>query len=222
MMNIMRITKKPRAALKQESLDRILEAGARRLRTDGIDRAAIVPVMQDAGLTHGAFYSHFASKDELAMAAFSHAITTVRPHWTEAAREPSWGSRLKRLALQYLSPQHRDSLADSCAFAAVASDAARAPVEFRAAYEAELRITLDAICKPFESDDADSAHSDQAIALMALCVGGISLSRAVADPALSTRILKVCQEAAASLADSEDAPSTHDAGKRRAKPGGQK
>lgn len=222
MMNIMRTTKRPRAALKQESLNRILEAGARRLRTDGIDRAAIVPVMQDAGLTHGAFYSHFASKDELAKAAFAHAITTGRPHWVEVEREPSWGSRLKRLALQYLNPQHRDSLADSCAFAAVASDAARASVEFREAYETELRITLDAICKPFASADAEAAHGDQAIALMALCVGGLSLSRAVADRALSERILRVCQETVAALADAADGPHSQEKVRPGAKSGGRK
>ena len=76
MMSIIRNTVKRRVDLKQKSLDRILDAGARRMRTEGLDRAAIVPVMQDAGLTHGAFYSHFSRKDDLAVAAFVHAITT--------------------------------------------------------------------------------------------------------------------------------------------------
>ncbi len=68
MMPIMRKVAGTRAESKQESLDKILDAAARRIREEGLDGAAIVPVMRDAGLTHGAFYSHFSSKDDLANA----------------------------------------------------------------------------------------------------------------------------------------------------------
>src|SRR5262245_44793836 len=70
MMDIMRMGAGTRAENKRESLDRILDAAARRIREEGLDGAAIVPVMRDAGLTHGAFYSHFSSKEDLAIAAF--------------------------------------------------------------------------------------------------------------------------------------------------------
>ena len=204
MTNIMPNSRKRRTDLKQESLERILQAGARRLRSEGLDGAGIVPVMQDAGLTHGAFYSHFSSKDDLAVAAFVHAITEGRPRWTGTSGEASWGQRLKRLARRYLSRQHRDDRKESCAFVALSTDAARADDGFREVYEAEFRKTLAAIEQPFAGN---GAHQDDAIALMALCVGGIALARAVSDEKFSSRILRACQEAAASLADAADKQS---------------
>ena len=204
MTQITQATGKKRADLKQESLARILDAGARRLRNEGLDGAGIVPVMQDAGLTHGAFYSHFASKDDLAVAAFAHAISEGRPRWTETSGDATWGQRLKRLAKRYLSRGHRDSLDDSCAFVALSTDAARANERFREAYEGEFRKTLAAIARPFKTGNA-ATHTDDAIALMALCVGGIALSRAVSDEKFSNRILRVCQEAVAAMADAADA-----------------
>ena len=199
MMAIMRNEATARAQGKRESLDRILAASARRLREEGLDGAAIVPVMRDAGLTHGAFYSHFATKEELASAAFAHAIATGRPHWIKPMRGESWSSRLTSLAKRYLTPAHRDDLSTSCGFAALSSDAAHASDDFRATYERELRTSLAAIC----GGDADDRRLDDAIALMSVCVGGLSLARAVADPKLSARILRVAQHAAAKVADGQ-------------------
>ncbi|MEO3757637.1 TetR/AcrR family transcriptional regulator [Mycobacterium sp. B14F4] len=192
----MRNASGPRARAKQQSLDRILDAAARRIREEGLDGAAIVPVMREAGLTHGAFYSHFTNKDELACAAFARAITTGRAQWIKPSRGESWGARLTSLAKRYLTRAHRDDLATGCAFAAVGSETAHAPEPFRAGYERELRASLAAICDGDESAD----RLDDAIALMALCVGGLSLSRAVVDRDLSDRILRAARETAAKLA----------------------
>jgi TetR/AcrR family transcriptional repressor of nem operon len=193
MMLIMRKAAGTRADSKRESLDKILDAAARRIREEGLDGAAIVPVMRDAGLTHGAFYSHFSSKDDLASAAFGRAITTGRRHWIKPKRGESWSERLTGLAKRYLTTAHRDDLSTSCGFATLSSDAAHASDQFRASYEHELRGSLAAIC------DGDDDRLDDAIALMAICVGGMALSRAVADPKFSTRILRVAREAAAKL-----------------------
>ena len=186
-----------RARSKRESLNKILDAAARRIREEGLDGAAIVPVMRDAGLTHGAFYSHFSSKDDLASAAFARAITTGRSHWIKPMRDETWRERLTGLARRYLTIAHRDDLATSCGFAALSSDAAHASDRFRASYERELRISLAAIC------DGDDRRLDDAIALMAICVGGMSLSRAVVDPRFSARILRVARETAAKLSDTQ-------------------
>lgn len=98
--------------------------------------------MRDAGLTHGTFYSHFASKDDLASAAFARAIVTGRPHWIKPSRDESWGARLTSLATRYLTTAHRDELSTSCGFATLVSDAAHGPKQFRASYEHELRASL--------------------------------------------------------------------------------
>jgi TetR/AcrR family transcriptional repressor of nem operon len=194
-MAIMRSAPGKRALGKRESLNKILDAAARRIREEGLDGAAIVPVMRDAGLTHGAFYSHFSSKDDLASAAFGRAITTGRPHWIKPILGESWSERLTGLAKRYLTTAHRDDLSTSCGFATLSSDAAHASDQFRASYEHELRTSLAAICGGDESND----RLDDAIALMAVCVGGMALSRAVADPKFSSRILRVAREAAAKL-----------------------
>jgi TetR/AcrR family transcriptional regulator, transcriptional repressor for nem operon len=204
MMSIMRKATK-RSEVKQQSLDRILDAAARRLREEGADGAAIVPVMRDAGLTHGAFYSHFSTKEDLAVAAFGRAITTGRPHWIKPMKRERWGSRLKSLANRYLTTAHRDDLATSCAFAALSSDAAHGTPVFRRAYERELRISLAAICG---GADMDGQRLDDAIALMTICVGGMALARAVHDKDFSARILRVARETAGTLADARDAPET--------------
>jgi TetR/AcrR family transcriptional repressor of nem operon len=197
MMAIMRKIAGTRAEGKQESLDKILDAAARRIREEGLGGAAIVPVMRDAGLTHGAFYSHFSSKDDLANAAFARAITTGRSHWIKPRHGESWRDRLTSLAKRYLTTAHRDNLSTSCGFATLSSDAAHASDDFRAGYEHELRGSLAAIC------DGDNERLDDAIALMAVCVGGMALARAVADPKFSSRILRVAREAAAKLADAQ-------------------
>jgi len=198
-----------RSDLKEASLRRILTAGASRLRAEGLSGAAIAPVMQEAGLTHGAFYAHFNSKDDLAAAAFRFALLDNRPLWTGQARQESWPSRLVRLGKRYLTIAHRDDLADSCALAALASDAARSSPGFKKVYEEELRKSLRAICiSPDEGSPIDPARLNDAIGLMALCVGGISLARAVDNPVLcavdnpvlSEQILTVCRQAVERIA----------------------
>jgi TetR/AcrR family transcriptional repressor of nem operon len=199
-----------RSDLKEASLRRILTAGASRLRVEGLDGAAIAPVMNEAGLTHGAFYAHFNNKDELAAAAFRFALLDNRPRWTGQATKESWPSRLVRLGKRYLTMAHRDDLADSCALAALASDAARSAPGFKMVYEEELRKSLRAICIPHDDGNLiDPERLDDAIAFMALCVGGISLARAVDDPVFAQHILEVCRQAVERMAPPDNASPTH-------------
>ncbi|WP_339950454.1 TetR/AcrR family transcriptional regulator [uncultured Albimonas sp.] len=195
----------PRARRKRESLQRILAAASARLRREGLSGAAIAPVMQEAGLTHGAFYAHFRDKEDLAVAAFRKAFATERERWIGAARDRSWPERARRLAGRYLTRAHRDDPGAGCAFAALATDAARAPDAFREAYGEELRATLAAIRGAPDSDPMRPPPLDHAAAMLALCVGGLSLARAVNDPELSERLLAACREAAERLAQADDA-----------------
>ncbi len=196
-----------RSELKEASQQRIINAAAVRLREEGLGGAAIASVMREAGLTHGAFYAHFANKNDLAIAALRHALQENRRNWVGRLRNESWVQRLQRLARRYLIPQHRDRLADACALAALASEAARAEPAFRAAYGEELHKSLVGICAGAEATDSappprlDAAQFDHAIAFMALCVGGMALSRAVADPEFSNRILQACVAAAGRVAE---------------------
>ena len=198
MMVTMRSSASRRNRLKRESLARVLGAAARRIRREGLGGASIASVMTDAGLTHGAFYSHFSSKEELEVAAFTHAITTGRPQWIPPLRDEGWNDRRKRLAKRYLTIAHRDALEDSCGFAALASEAAHASADFRSAYERELRGSLAAICG---TESPNAAQFDDALALMVVLIGGLTMARAVPDGALSDRVLRVARRAAVQLAD---------------------
>lgn len=193
-----------RAQLKAESQTRILQAAATRLRVEGLGGAGIADVMRDAGLTHGAFYAHFANKSELSAAALRHALSENRKRWVGELKQETWTERLQRLARRYLTKNHRDNPAEGCALAALSTEAARSDEPFRTAFEEELLKSIQGICGGSSGDGLHvDNRSDEAIALMALCVGGISLSRAVADKALSNRILHACIEASGRLASSE-------------------
>jgi TetR/AcrR family transcriptional repressor of nem operon len=186
-----------RARLKHESLGRVLDAAAGQIRRGGLSGASIAAVMAEAGLTHGAFYAHFDSKEELEAAAFAHAIQVERPRWVPRRRSGQWDRRLTRIAQRYLTVAHRDDLTSSCAFPLLVSDAAHAGAGFRAAYEQAIRGSQDAIC----GDEADiAARREDALALMIICVGGMSLSRAVADEEFSAQILRVARRTATRLA----------------------
>lgn len=182
-----------RARRKQESLERILNVASRRLREDGLGGAAIAPVMEEAGLTHGAFYSHFADKDELARRAFEHAVEKGQPRWFENGRQEneSWSQRLKRLAASYLSTEHRDDRANGCAIGALVSHVPGATDAFRQTYRARVETTLQMICE--QEGAIEEEQLEDAMMLLALCIGGLNLSRAVDDPELSARILSSCR-----------------------------
>ena len=114
-----------RAELKTESRNRILQAAGTRLRVEGLAGAGIADVMKDAGLTHGAFYAHFANKSELSAAALRHALLENRKRWIGEPRPETWRQRLQRLASRYLTKRHRDHPAEGCALAALATESGR-------------------------------------------------------------------------------------------------
>lgn len=188
---------------KAQSLQRILQAAGLRLRQEGLSGAAIATVMQDAGLTHGAFYVHFANKSQLSAAALRHALLDNRKRWVNRLPPQPWNQRLHSLAKRYLNQRHRDQPATGCALAALASEAARSDEGFRQAFEEELRKSLHGICLGTQSPEQPSnQQTNEAIALMALCVGGLSLARAVPDRQFSSQILQACVAAAARIATS--------------------
>lgn len=193
-----------RAEQKVESKNRIVHAAGIRLRKEGLSGAGIADVMRDAGLTHGAFYAHFANKSELSAAALRHALHDNRKRWVGALKHESWAERLQRLARRYLTRNHRDKPAEGCAFAALTTEAARSDEAFRTAFEEELLKSIHGICNGATGGCAPpDPKLDEAIVFMALCVGGLSLSRAVADEKLSSRILRACTAVAGRIASYE-------------------
>ncbi len=189
-----------RSELKQQSRDRILTSAARRMREEGLDGSGIAAVMSDAGLTHGAFYSHFKNKDEMLLAALENALDENRQRWISKPAKESWMQRLSRLAKRYLTAAHRNELANSCALATLSSEAARSDTEFKQSYEQELIKTLSAVCGD-DFNSADAQKQEQALAFMSLIIGSMTLSRAVHSKELSDHLLEAGKNLAGRFAD---------------------
>lgn len=198
---------------KAATLEKILDVSSRQLRTSGISGTGIAAVMKEAGLTHGGFYAHFDNKNELTRAAFTHAVSRNQAHWFERARQKGndFGSRLKQLARDYLSPRHRDEVDASCAISALAAEVPRSDAAFRAHYSRAVLKTLDDIA------DHDKQHQDDAIVFFSLCVGGLLLARAVEDRKTSDRILRTTRKAAQALI-SDQPESGQEASQRQVDP----
>src|SRR5881409_1172991 len=120
---------------KQATRQRILEAAGRRFKQDGIDGAGVATVMSDAGLTNGAFYGHFTSKEDLVANVLADQLRAQR-HSFDAS--PSGRAGLEAIIRAYLSPEHRDERADGCPSAALLDEIARQPAATRHVFTDEL------------------------------------------------------------------------------------
>lgn len=159
-----------------ENRRRILDAAGRLFRDRGFEAVTVAEVMREAGLTHGGFYGHFRSKDDLIAAALAELVV---------ASEPG-PLALPAFAARYLSPAHRDDPASGCPVAALASDTIRQAPEARAAMTEGLRRQIARL-----TDGAAEPESARqaAIGSWAAMVGAMILARMSDDPALSDEVL---------------------------------
>jgi TetR/AcrR family transcriptional regulator, transcriptional repressor for nem operon len=174
-------------AAKAASHDRILDIAAARLRRDGIDGLAVAELMREAGLTHGGFYRHFGSRDQLVAEAAQRALTRGS-EWTIAAGKFGGQRGYDALVDGYLSPWHRDHPESGCGVAGVAADVARAGGPARASYTRQVQECLGVLADLIDNPDRQAGEREAVLTLSVL-VGAISMARAVDDPGLSRDIL---------------------------------
>ena len=170
---------------KEATRQRIVEAAGRRFKQDGIDGAGVATLMSDAGLTNGAFYSHFASKEDLVANVLADQLRTQRQD--VEAESPDWNG-LEAFVRSYLSPQHRDQCADGCPSAALLDEIARRPAATKQVFTDELMGVIDDIAARLDPTDVAAARTD-ALTVFGLMVGTLQLSRALADRDLSDQLL---------------------------------
>jgi AcrR family transcriptional regulator len=170
---------------KQSTRQRILEAAGRRFKQEGIDAAGVAAVMSDAGLTNGAFYAHFASKEDLVANVLADQLRAQRQSF-EA--QPTDRGGLEAFIRSYLSPQHRDQYADGCPSAALLDEIARRPTATKQAYTDELMGVIDDIASRLDPTDAEAAQTD-ALTLFGLMLGTLQLARTLTDRDLSDQLL---------------------------------
>lgn len=184
---------------KEETRRKILDIAARRFRIEGVEAVGVASLMAEAGLTHGGFYAHFKSKDELVAAALDDALCTSSERIFALAGQT--GNGIEAYIRAYLSPQHRDSPGLGCAFSALAPELARQDGDVRATVAGRLEPYLDRIGRLLPTTDP-AAVRRQATALFSLLMGSLQLARLTEDRTLSDSILESGIEAAFALISS--------------------
>ena len=172
------------AALNRE---RIVETAARLFREKGFDGIGVADLMKGAGLTHGGFYGHFASKEVLLAEACGKALEKSVDKWRKLA-DGAPARPVAAIAESYLSLAHRDNAGKGCAVSSLGMDVSRAGPEVRQAMSDGVQAQL-ALLAGLEPGADDAAKRQRAIADYASMVGGLVLSRVMADPARSEEVL---------------------------------
>jgi AcrR family transcriptional regulator len=171
---------------KQATRQRIIETAGRRFKRDGIDGSGISTLMADAGLTNGAFYAHFASKDDLVATAVADQLRAQYANVIEQAAPGIAG--VEQIVRWYLSPQHRDSPDDGCPSAALLDEIGRCADETKQAYTDGVLAVIDGIAARLAPADPRSVRT-KTLSVYAMMVGTLQLSRALADQRLSDELL---------------------------------
>ena len=185
-----------RAEQKEESRARILASAGRGFRSRGYGGLGVDELARQAGVTSGAFYAHFKSKT----AAFREAVVAGMRDLragigTMRDGGPGWRERFVDF---YLGDRRTCDLAESCALQSLTGEVARADDDVREAYDTALREVIDAAATGMVSGTDVERRAD-AIALLALLAGGVSMARAVKEPVLSEEIVAAVRRAAALL-----------------------
>jgi AcrR family transcriptional regulator len=168
---------------KRETREKIVESARRLFNRKGYSGVSIEEVMSDAGLTHGGFYRHFRGKDELYAAAVRQFLCKKTPAAWQKPREPRavTKSRAQRVVDAYFSREHLDDREGCCPLIGMASDVQRGGDMVKAAYQE----VVEQMVKVFEDHLNEPRARERALALVALCVGGMVLARSVGDQGLA-------------------------------------
>jgi TetR/AcrR family transcriptional repressor of nem operon len=173
-------------AEKAATRARVLQLASHKVRTEGVTRLGIAELMNEAGLTHGGFYKHFASRDDLIAQAAAVALAEGTAKMERAANKNEQDARAG-LIDAYLTKRHRDAPATGCALVSLGASAGRNDSDFKDAYEKQVRAYLDLIAGL--DDDSEDARAEAMLTLSAL-VGALLMSRAVTDQNFSDELLQ--------------------------------
>jgi TetR/AcrR family transcriptional regulator, transcriptional repressor for nem operon len=173
---------------KESTRQKIVDAAGAAFRARGAGGAGLADVMQEAGLTHGGFYAHFKSKDELIAAALK-AINTARlARFKDAAAGSEDGTALSTAVDLYLTSRHREHPESGCAIAALGSELAREDGAARHQMSKNVQAWLELFAQSAPGSNA-KVKMRQATATFAAMIGGMIMARAVEDPHQADRIL---------------------------------
>jgi len=171
---------------KQATRRRIIETAGRRFKRDGIDGSGVATLMADAGLTNGAFYAHFASKEDLVANVVADQL---RGQCEGLSALPPGRAGVEQFMRAYLSVAHRDDPEAGCPSAALLDEIGRSTDATKQAYTDGLLVVIDDIAARLAPDDPRSARV-QTLSVFAMMVGTLQISRALAGRQLADEVLE--------------------------------
>ena len=178
---------------KGEIHQKIVKDASRRVRSEGITGAAVSAVMKDAGLTHGGFYKHFESKDELLIESLREAFNEIAEALAEAAERAKPEAAWKAIVTTYLSLEYCDHVEYGCPLPALAPEMARADKAMKAAIFEELKRYKNRM-QPFMPGERTVDKERAFFSIFSTMVGAVEIARMLPEPAMREKVLASARE----------------------------
>ena len=189
-------------AQAEKNRETVIDVASRLFRRHGFDGIGLKDLMKGAGLTQGAFYKQFVSKEDLAAQASKRAFESASRRWSAAAAaHPK--NPLRAVLGFYLSMDHRGEKMDGCPIVALGADAARQSEEVKEPFEAGIKAHLEVLGQLIGETDAKESR-DKAMAVLSTMVGAVVLSRAVNDERLSEQLLQAAAKGVLMMSSTGD------------------
>lgn len=186
----------------EENRQTVIDVASRLFREHGFDGIGLKDLMAGAGLTQGAFYKQFESKDDLAAKASRRALESASSRWSTAAQANPQNPLAAVIAF-YLSMGHRAERMEGCPVVALGSDAARQGPDVKASFEAGIREYLEMLGGWIGEEEGEPGG--KAMAILSTMVGAVVLARAVNDEQMSKRFLQAAAESVLPGSTADDA-----------------
>jgi TetR/AcrR family transcriptional regulator, transcriptional repressor for nem operon len=173
---------------KIETHHKIVKDASRRVRAEGTNGTAVSAVMRDAGLTHGGFYKHFGSKDDLLLESLSEAFREMADRLAQVGEHSQNGTAWKSIVKAYLSPEHCDHTERGCPLAALAPELARADKTMKPRIAEEL-VKYKSRMLPFMPGRRAAEKERAFFSIFSTMIGAIEIARMLPEPAMREKVL---------------------------------
>ncbi|MFT3922860.1 MAG: TetR/AcrR family transcriptional regulator [Myxococcales bacterium] len=176
---------------KAQTHARIVASAVQLVRRAGLAAASVPQVMGGAGMTVGGFYAHFRSKQAMDAAVLAQAMREVREEWLLGLDRTPGLDFLARAVKRYLSPRHRDNIETGCVLPSTMSELTRADRVTRSAMAEGVEEVVRMLAE-HAPEHENATPRERALAALALCIGGLTMARALRGTPLSDELLKAC------------------------------